>query len=105
MAVWNHTIDDSDPVWKYSPYGAFVSYPFVPLSADEAHVADGDFTGGWTPWFSGSGGFRNVNDAPGDHATGQSMHFTAFSGSSAILEFHGALPLSSISLESLVILP
>ncbi|KIP10067.1 hypothetical protein PHLGIDRAFT_85480 [Phlebiopsis gigantea 11061_1 CR5-6] len=71
MASYNHTIDDADPVFKYYPY------------------SDGDDAGGWAPYFAGSGGFRNIQNEPGDYATGQSLHYTAFSGSSVALEFHG----------------
>ena len=88
MVGFNHTIDDSDPIFKYYPYGE-------PKKLREKSAllkrctADGDDTGGWAPYFAGSGGFRNIQSEPGEYATGQSLHYTASSGSSVTLEFHG----------------
>ncbi|EKM61394.1 uncharacterized protein PHACADRAFT_24596 [Phanerochaete carnosa HHB-10118-sp] len=71
MAAFNHTMDDSDQNFNYYPY------------------ADGDMTGGWSPWFADSGRFRDVS-VPGEEGVGQSLQYTAFARSSVTLEFHAA---------------
>ncbi|KAJ3556494.1 hypothetical protein NM688_g1997 [Phlebia brevispora] len=65
----NFTIDDSSPVFSYSPYG------------------DGSLLGGWQAWFSGSG--FETEPQGGEESVGDSYHLTNFSGASVSLEFYG----------------
>ncbi|KAJ7292902.1 hypothetical protein C8J57DRAFT_1267517, partial [Mycena rebaudengoi] len=70
MALWNVTIDDTSPFFKYIPY------------------ADGSNSGlanGWIPWYSGSK-FIAQNGEGGD---GDSYHLTSLNGAQVNLVFYG----------------
>ncbi|KDQ11020.1 hypothetical protein BOTBODRAFT_470255 [Botryobasidium botryosum FD-172 SS1] len=68
QSAWNFTVDDTSPMFVYQPYG------------------DGNLTGGWATWYSGSG----FNTAGGEASVGDSYHLTGFDGASIAFRFYGS---------------